>query len=116
MAKKEESEEGMVTGAGTCQPQPCSWPCLRGSRADVNDVPKFVSVPSGTAEAYVALWAPEGFQQLQVSPCRAEKCIPMGQASASYFDAGSHSGATEVKHVCPLGKAQCQAAAGDCSS
>lgn len=75
MAKAEESEEGMVTGAGTCQPQPCFWPCSRGSRADVDDVLMFISVSSGNVEAYAALQAPGQFQQLQVSP--------MGQASAS---------------------------------
>ena len=83
MGKAEERGEGMVTGAGTRQPQPCSWASSRGSRACVDRVPTFVSVPSETAEGCAAPLAPGEFQQLQVSPCRAEKCTPLGQASAS---------------------------------
>jgi len=85
MGKAEECGEGVVTGAGTCWPQPCSWACLRGSRACVDGVPTLPSVPSGAAEGCAAPLAAGEFQRLQGGPCRAEKHTPVGQVSASKY-------------------------------
>lgn len=110
MGKAEECGEGTVTEAS---PSPAPRLAREAAGLVSTESPPSSRCPQELQRAELPCWLQGSFSDHRSPLAELRNALPWARQARR--NRGGHSNTTEEKHTGPLGKAQCQVAAGNCS-